>query len=181
MHPAKNEQTLRWSTASLALVLLPALLACTSPVKVEGSGDKASADERVSDAVTAPLQDLNLMQSKIPDVLQAAQEAPYKLPPDASCAGLAHESAALEKALGPDLDSPQRKEQQDAWAKSGEMAGDAAFGALRSASENLLPFRGWLRKLSGAERHSSAVTAALVAGQSRRAFLRGLQLGKSCH
>jgi len=158
-------------SASLALLML----GCAS-----SEPGKPGTEERVANAVTAPLQDLNLVKTKIPEILQHALEAPYKLPGDGACAALNTELVELEQALGPDLDSPKRKEQLDLLAKGGLAAGDAAVGALRSASENLLPFRGWVRKLTGAERHSVEVTAALVAGQSRRAFLRGVHLGKGC-
>ncbi|WP_231512293.1 hypothetical protein [Paucibacter sp. KBW04] len=160
------------STCSLVLIA-----GCATP---EAGGAKPGTEARVTDAVTAPLQDLNLVKTKIPEILQHAHEAPYRLPGDGACAALNTELAALEQALGPDIDSPARKEQLDLLAKGGAAAGDAAFGALRSASENLLPFRGWVRKLTGAERHSGEVTAALVAGQSRRAFLRGVHQGKAC-
>ncbi|MBY0235609.1 MAG: hypothetical protein K2W93_11565 [Burkholderiaceae bacterium] len=159
-------------------ICLVGLTACASTSSKPG---KPGTDEQVTGAVTAPLQDLNLIQAKIPPVLLAAQEAPFKLPADESCAGLAQEKAALDQALGPDLDSPERQKlQRDLMQMGGDAASDAAVGALRSASENLIPFRGWVRKLSGAEKHSVAVTASLVAGQSRRSFLRGLQLGKAC-
>jgi hypothetical protein len=43
-----------------------------------------------------------------------------------------------------------------------------------------VPFRGWVRKLSGAERYSRQVAAAIAAGAARRAFLKGLAQGKGC-
>lgn len=44
----------------------------------------------------------------------------------------------------------------------------------------MIPFRGWVRKLSGAERHSRKVEAAIAAGTVRRAFLKGVAITKDC-
>jgi hypothetical protein len=43
-----------------------------------------------------------------------------------------------------------------------------------------VPFRGWVRKLSGAERYSKEVAAAIAAGTVRRAYLKGLGEAKGC-
>ena len=43
-----------------------------------------------------------------------------------------------------------------------------------------MPFRGWLRKLSGAERQERRVAAAVEAGEARRAYLRGWLAAQSC-
>ncbi len=57
---------------------------------------------------------------------------------------------------------------------------DAAGNALEGAAESVIPFRGWVRKLSGAERYSKEVAAAIAAGTIRRAFLKGLGHGEGC-
>jgi hypothetical protein len=46
---------------------------------------------------------------------------------------------------------------------------DAAGNALKGAAESEIPFRGPVRKLSGAERYSKVVAAAIAAGTTRRA------------
>ncbi len=43
-----------------------------------------------------------------------------------------------------------------------------------------MPFRGWIRRLSGAERHARDVAAAIAAGTARRAFLKGVGQGRIC-
>jgi hypothetical protein len=42
-------------------------------------------------------------------------------------------------------------------------------GAVQKAAEGVVPFRGWVRKLAGAERYSRQVAAAIAAGTVRRA------------
>lgn len=156
-----------------ARVFLPTLVACLL-------GACASKEVgRAGDAATTPLKDLNVVREAIPEVLQTARKAPYRLAPDTSCASSATEIAALDEALGPDLDAPRGAE-AGLLERGGDAAGDAAIGAVRRTAEDIVPFRGWVRKLTGAERHSREVTAAVIAGGARRAFLKGWRSAQGC-
>jgi hypothetical protein len=64
--------------------------------------------------------------------------------------------------------------------KGTTMAGDSAIDALRGTTEGLIPFRGWVRKLTGAERHSKEVASAIAAGIVRRAYLKGIGQSHGC-
>lgn len=151
---------------TLALLTLAALVsACAS-----------SSQDKVATAATTPLSDLNVVRADIPPVLQAAQAAPYALPADASCVGLAAGIRALDEVLGADLDAPASGSNPSLLDR-GE---DAATGALQRTAEGVIPFRGWVRKLSGAERYARHVSAAITAGGVRRGFLRGLAAAKGC-
>ncbi|KQY86191.1 hypothetical protein [Pelomonas sp. Root1444] len=147
------------------LLLAAALTACAS-----------SSQDKVATAATTPLTDLNVVRADIPDVLKAAAAAPYAMPADASCAGLAASIQALDEVLGPDLDAPPAK------GNTGllERGEDAATNALQRTAEGVMPFRGWVRKLTGAERYARQVSAAITAGGVRRGFLRGVATAKSC-
>jgi len=150
-------------TLTLAAVL--ALTACAS-----------SSQDKVAGAATTPLSDLNVVRADIPEVLRAAAAAPYAQPADVSCPALTASIHALDEVLGPDLDAPA--------GKSGtgllDRGEDAATGALQRTAEGVVPFRGWIRKLSGAERYARQVNAAITAGGVRRGFLRGLAVAKNC-
>jgi hypothetical protein len=61
-----------------------------------------------------------------------------------------------------------------------ERGGDTAADLLRGTAEGVVPFRGWVRKLSGAERYAKEVAAAIAAGTIRRAFLKGLGQATGC-
>ena len=77
--------------------------------------------------------------------------------------------------MGPDWDAPP------ADPVSTADKGQAEVGkALQRAAEGAVPFRGWVRKLSGAERQERRVARAIEAGEARRAFLRGLAVGQAC-
>ena len=150
----------------LALLSLAALAACSTT---------QPASTAVGQAATTPLSDLNLVQAEIPPVLKEAQKAPYAMPADRSCPALAAQVRELDEALGPDLDAPPG-------TAPGllERGAGAAGDALRHAAEGVVPFRGWVRKLSGAERYAREVAAAIAAGGVRRAFLKGLARAGSC-
>lgn len=136
----------------------------------------SSSQNKVAAAATTPLSDLNVVRAEIPDVLKAALAAPYAVPVDASCGGLAAGIRALDEVLGPDLDAPHTGG-NPGLLERGE---DAATGALQRTAEGVMPFRGWVRKLTGAERYARQVSAAITAGGVRRGFLRGLAAAKAC-
>lgn len=156
---------------SVSLVLAFALSAC------------ASHDQtRVTDAATSPLSDLNLIRAKIPPVLLEARKQPYAIPTtEATCENLVAKVKELDAVLGPDFDAPSSGNDPTLVEQGTDEAKNMAIGALRSTSESIVPFRGWVRRLSGAERHSQEVAAAIVAGTVRRAFIKGLMVSKpSC-
>ncbi|MDT7838235.1 hypothetical protein [Aquabacterium sp. OR-4] len=156
--------------ATLGLAVLASLAGCAS----------APPATRIENAATTPLVDLNLLQQVIPEVLQAARKAPYGPPDAGGCAALQAEINALDEALGPDLDAPASDTRPGLIERGSSLAGDAAVGALQRTAEGLVPFRGWVRKLSGAEQRSRAVAAAIAAGGVRRAFLKGLRQAQAC-
>ena len=153
---------LSFMRSSIVLMLL-AVAACSSTT------------EQVGQAASTPLRDLNVVKTEIPPLLLQAQAAPYALPASRDCPALQAEWLRYTEVLGPDLDATP--EQRKGWAERGQ----AEVGkALTRAAEGAVPFRGWLRKLSGAERQERRVAAAVEAGEARRAYLRGWLAAQSC-
>ncbi len=141
----------------------------------------ASHDQaRITDAATSPLSDLNLIRTKIPPALLDARKQPYAIPTEATCEDLAARVRELDAVLGPDFDAAANASDPTLAEQGADEARNMAIGALRSTSESIVPFRGWVRKLTGAERHSQEVAAAIVAGTVRRAFIKGLMVSKPC-
>lgn len=138
------------------------------------------ADARLTQAATVPLSDLNIVRAPIPPALAAAQKAPYGAPADATCAGIVAEVQALDAVLGADLDTPATANNPGLIERGTEAAGDAAIGAVRSTTEGVIPFRGWVRKLTGAERYAHEVAAAIAAGSVRCAYLKGRGQAAGC-
>ena len=135
--------------------------------------------QRVTDVAATPLRDFNLSSTVIPPVLAEAKKQPYVAPYDQSCAALQQQVGLLDEVLGPDLDADPAADPGKV-EKAKNAVGNAAVGALQKTVEGAIPFRGWVRKLSGAERHSEEVAAAIAAGTARRAFLKGIAFNKAC-
>ena len=169
------------------LLVISALGGCSSemaPPKPMPDGPQPTntqaTEQRVGGALAAPLHDVNLVRTKIPDVLLDAIDAPYARPRPVTCMEIAAEIAPLDDALGADLDRPPTKTNPGLVHRGGNLAGDTAVDALRATAEGIIPYRSWVRKLTGAEQHARLVQAAIEAGAIRRAYLKGLGLDRRC-
>ena len=166
------------------LSLVAAILAgCATqrPEQVSQPGRPApTATGRVSGALAQPFRDVHLARTKIPDVLLDAMDAPYARPRPLTCLEITAEIEPLNEALGPDLDVPPSANNPSLLQRGSGMAGDAAIDAIRGAAESVIPMRGWVRRLSGAEQHDRLVSAAITAGAVRRAYLKGLGVEARC-
>lgn len=137
--------------------------------------------ESLTGAVSAPLRDVNIIRTKIPPVLIEAMRDPYARPVRVNCASLIGLVGPLNDALGEDLDAHPPEENEDLMDRGRKAAGSAALGAVASAAQDMIPMRGWVRKLSGAERHDRLVQSAITSGNVRRAYLKGLGEARGCN
>jgi len=145
----------------LAFVLTASIIAsCAHP---------QSASDPVGDAISQPFEDLSLIRDKVPEPLIRATAAPYALEGLETCPKLAAAITELDGALGPDFDAkgPDRGRGQG-------MVGDLLKGALG------LPFRGVIRRVTGAATRDQAQANAVLAGVARRGFLKGAARAKAC-
>jgi hypothetical protein len=140
----------------------------------------SSPQQEISDVATSPLNDLNIVQGTIPKVLNQARRQPYLVPADQSCEALDADIRALDEVLGPDLDAPPSDDDPGLLERGTTAVGGEAMGMLKGTAEDVVPFRHWVRKLSGAERYSKKVQAAIVAGTVRRSFLKGIRFAHGC-
>jgi hypothetical protein len=170
----------------LLAVAVPLLAACASkseppPQKIQSTSD--ANKDGIAGAAQAPLRDMNLVRTKIPPVLLEAMADPYARPPGKkiTCETLIMLVAPLDLALGEDVDRRPPEDNEDLMDRGKRMAGSAAFGAMASAAQDLIPMRGWVRKLSGAEKHDKLVQHAVASGAIRRAYLKGLGEARGCN
>jgi len=131
-------------------------------------------------ALQAPLEDLNLVRQEIPAVLNEAVGAPYSVSGMGRCTAIGAEIARLDEALGPDLDVTNAAEDVAVGDQAADAAADATLDAVRDTVTDFIPARSWVRRLTGAHRHSEQVKAAVRAGLQRRAFLKGIGQQKNC-
>ncbi|AWM77828.1 hypothetical protein [Phenylobacterium parvum] len=159
---------------AILFLLVPALaLGACATVPTPGARDlQEGADVTTAglgNALATPLKDVNIVRDEIPLVLQEAAKAPYARPNPMTCARITALLLPLNGALGPDLDDMKIDEDS-----LGEMGGEAALDAIADFAAGSIPFRSWVRRFSGAEKHQKRVRAAIAAGEVRRAYLKGL-------
>jgi hypothetical protein len=133
----------------------------------------------VKGVMEQPFRDFNLIRSKIPPVLRRAIADPYERPPQ-SCEGLRTAVDALNVALGPDLDEPVSTEHPGTLTRVEGVARTGALDAMRSGVQSQIPFDGFIRMLTGAQRHDKLVMAAIQAGAIRRGYLKGMGEAHGC-
>ena len=181
----------RWLLVSVVLSLAACATPPPEPAQAPAHESSAAGAEPavlpdpVTQVAIQPLNDFNLLSSEIPPVLVAAQKAPYAEPAGHSCPAVIKELQALDTALGPDVDAVARPAAEPGLVEQAAGAvGDFAVGTVKNTVstvvDGVVPLRSWVRKLSGAERHSSAVAAAISAGTLRRAYLKGWAGGTGC-
>lgn len=159
----------------------PELPSVPAIVEVDGVNEDSNVTERVGQAAITPLSDLNVVQEKIPEVLRNAKKVgPYAAPEKMECAVVQDEINRLTAALGPDLDDPNNKDKQSLLDRGTDAAENYGVGFVRRTVEGMVPFRSWVRKLTGAEKHSKEVASSIIAGGVRRAYLKGIRLGMAC-
>jgi hypothetical protein len=169
---------MRLALTATTILAAAALCGCTTtsdknPARVQTTSQAERED--LTGAVGAPLRDLNVLRTKIPAALLEAMADPYYRPPGKlSCDDIIIMITPLDASLGPDLDTPKPGEAMRDRGKT------TAFGLVAGATSGVIPFRGWVRKLTGAERHDSYVAAAITAGAVRRAYLKGLGESRGC-
>jgi len=139
--------------------------------KVPQTSAEANTDN-LGSAVVAPLRDINVVRSDIPDLLKKAVADPYA-PPKAGCAPLKAEIEQLDAVLGDDYDDPKDDNKDESVSRP-------VLGVVASTITDVIPMRGWVRKLTGAERHDQMVREAVKAGFVRRGYLKGLMNAGSC-
>lgn len=161
-----------------ALLLLMALAGCATapaaPAPPHPAPPASGATEpgAINQAFTQPFRDLSLMRVDPSPALMSARAAPYATPEPATCDGLAHRIAELDMVLGQDVDNPESLNSLN------NMAGALVGGAIRDAVG--LPFRGVVRRLSGAEARDRDLRAYVLAGIVRRAYLKGVAQAHNC-
>jgi hypothetical protein len=150
----------------------------TTNVGTAASGAATQTRDGFSGAATAPLDDFNLRRREIPPLL-AAMPSPYHVPVELTCARIEMDIAELDAVLGLDWDSgkPDRRLNTEILA---DEAAEATLDAVREVSTGWIPFRGLLRKATGADSHEKRYNQAFRIGAQRRAYLKGYGLALGC-
>jgi len=153
-----------------AIVLSVALASCSS-------GRTADTRRGVTDAAYIPLRDVNLIRPEIPLILRNLQY-PYSTATLTDCNAVAREVGQLDAVLGPE--SYQPGPSRNIWDRSGDFLEEQTIEAAQDTASDLIPFRSWVRRISGASRAERDALRAFANGQQRRTFLRGYGASLGC-
>lgn len=154
-------------TAALSFLMIP------GAILAQKADPDQSTMEHAGDAAKAPLKDVGIERTDIPEKLIAIQDDPYSLSGLRRCAAIIQEVSELNEVLAPDVNEEFDKSSSE---KREETAGRVAGGLLGS----FIPFRGIVREISGAAGDERKYDKAVYAGVVRRGFLKGVGLQKGC-
>lgn len=108
-----------------------------------------------------------------PQKLLEVQDDPYSLAGLGQCAAIIREVEELNAVLGPDVnesvDKSRAKKREET---AGRVAGTVAGG--------IIPFRGLIGEVTGANAERRRYELAVYAGTVRRGFLKGVGLERGC-
>ena len=162
---------MRYWRELVAVLLVATIAACSS-------GRTADTRRGAVEAAQTPFRDLNLMRQEIPMMLRNLQypyntaalrrDAPLSTPKSAtSIPSLARRASSQ---------GPSR----NIWDRSGDFAEEQTIDAIQGTAQDLIPFRSWVRRLTGASRAERDALRAFANGQQRRTFLRGYGAALGC-
>lgn len=110
---------------------------------------------------------------EVPEKLKAIQSNPYDLNGMARCSNIIAEVEELNAVLGPDVhERPQDTRDKKRERSVGRVAG--------SVAGSLIPFRGLIGEVTGANAERRRYAEAIYAGTVRRGFLKGVGLERGC-
>jgi hypothetical protein len=145
----------------------------------EGDDDRGDRTRRgIANAATTPLRDVGLIRPEIPRVLEDLNYPYLTASLAGGCPNILYEVGQLDAVLGPeDYQPAARRDMSD---RGLDAASGAAVSAAEDTAGDVMPFRGWVRRLSGATRAEREFARAIEMGQMRRAFLRGFGASLGC-
>ncbi len=135
-----------------------------------------SGTANLTNAVEAPLHDLNIVREGIPPILTAAVADPYAPPSPLNCEVLARDIEDLTFALGADFNEAGTPQSPSLTRNNGHIA----LALVQSGARLLLPYSGLVSTVTGARRHDQQIIEAITAGSVRRGYLKGLGEAYRC-
>ena len=142
------------------------------------TGNTADTRRGVSGAAAIPFRDVGLIRPEIPLLLRSLMYPYSTATLGGGCPIVAREIAQLDSVLGPE--SYQPGPNRNAWDRSGDFVEEQTITAAESTAQDLIPFRSWVRRISGASRAEREALRAVANGQQRRTFLRGYGASLGC-
>lgn len=152
-----------------ALVAVVTTTACAT----RGEGDRDRGNSLMSAAAT-PLRDVGLMRPEVPELLKGIGFPYQQGTLTAGCSAIALEIGRLDAVLGEESYQPGQERSLSS------RAGDYVENYAAGEAADIVPYRGWVRRLSGANAAERKAAAAYALGETRRTFLRGYGAALGC-
>lgn len=164
---------MRVAVLGLGLVAFPGIAFAQVQNQIPAIKAATGRDVDIIDAILTPLSDLNLARDAIPIALLEARADPYRTRAIDTCAALRQKIGDLDAVLGEDFDSGANP---SANQRSRTTPGNIAKRLVAT----LIPFRGIVREVSGANSHDALFREAIIGGLVRRSYLKGLGQERGC-
>lgn len=164
---------MRARTSGKLLLLAAIALAASSCA----TGRTADTRRGITDAAYTPLRDVNMIRPEVPLLLRNLQY-PYSTATLTSCAAVLDEIRQFDSVLGPE--SYQAGPNRNIWDRSGDFVEQQTIQAAQNTAQDIIPFRSWVRRLTGASAAEREALRAVANGQQRRTFLRGYGASLGC-
>lgn len=142
--------------------------AAAMPTQAQQGAPEDSTVEDTANKVTEPFDG-----KEVPPKLLQVQEAPYSLAGLGKCAAIIREVQELDTVLGPDVNEQVDKSR----AKKREETAGRVAGTIAGS---IIPFRGLIGEVTGANAERRRYALAVYAGTVRRGFLKGVGLQRGC-
>jgi hypothetical protein len=141
------------------------------------TGRTADTRRGITDAAYTPLRDINMIRPEVPLLLRNL-EYPYSTATLTSCAAVLDEIHQFDSVLGPE--SYAAGPNRNIWDRSGDFMEEQTIQAAQNTAQDIIPFRSWVRRLTGATAADREALRAFANGQQRRTFLRGYGASLGC-
>jgi hypothetical protein len=112
---------------------------------------------------------VGLTGADVPQLLKDIKADPYKQPGQPICDTVPLEIQQITDLIGPDLNTQATADDKSLASRGADVA------------RGLVPYRGVVRFVTGANKKDEELREAIMAGYARRGFLRGIQLNLKCH
>ena len=164
---------------ALALGAVALVGACAS--KGGGEDDVNRVDQvrrGVVDAAASPFRDIGLVRPEVPRTLQGLKYPYSATNLTLGCDQVLYEIGQLDAILG--VESFQPGAERGISSRGLDAVEGAVLNAARDSAGDIIPYRGWVRRISGAAKAENEATRAIIQGQTRRAYLRGFGAALGC-
>jgi hypothetical protein len=164
---------------AVAMGVLAFASACAS--RDEGEDDINRVDQvrrGVVDAAASPFRDIGLVRPEVPRTLQSLKYPYSQTNLTLGCDQVLYEIGQLDAILG--AESFQPGAERGISSKGLDAIEGAVLNAARDSAGDIIPYRGWVRRISGAAKAEKEASLAIVQGQTRRAYLRGYGAALGC-